>query len=318
MRTFISALFTALIALAPMAAHADSQPTDITTACGLAANGMAGAQLFGVGTLSEFATVNKATGAAHTFGPSDCGAAVIRSNSGTAMTDPLPAPAAGYKTHVSNADSTATDTLSTPSGVIHFGASSASTFALTPGQAADLVSDGVDYYVLNGSTGTGGGIASVFGRTSPAITAQAGDYSVAQVTGAAPLASPALTGTPTAPTAAQGSNNTTLATTAYADRIFSATQPGSVPPSGGTSTSLFLNQAGSFSAPSVSLSANQTWTGTNTFGPTIATLATAQTASFTTSAAQCGETVPITATGAITVTLLSTQPAGCYTRSRGL
>ena len=35
----------------------------------------------------------------------------------------------------------------------------------------------------------------------------------------APLASPALTGTPTAPTAAKGTNSTQLATTAYADRL---------------------------------------------------------------------------------------------------
>lgn len=39
-------------------------------------------------------------------------------------------------------------------------------------------------------------VRSVFGRTG-AVTAQSGDYTVAQVTGAAPLASPALTGTPT-------------------------------------------------------------------------------------------------------------------------
>jgi len=36
--------------------------------------------------------------------------------------------------------------------------------------------------------------------------------------GKAPLNSPALTGTPSGPTAASGSNNTQLATTAYADR----------------------------------------------------------------------------------------------------
>lgn len=39
-------------------------------------------------------------------------------------------------------------------------------------------------------------VRSIFGRTG-AVTAQSGDYTVAQVTGAAPLASPALTGTPT-------------------------------------------------------------------------------------------------------------------------
>ena len=64
-----------------------------------------------------------------------------------------------------------------------------------------------------GGTGV---VESVFGR-SGVVTAQTGDYTVAQVTGAAPLASPALTGTPTAPTKAPATNNTDIATTAYAD-----------------------------------------------------------------------------------------------------
>jgi hypothetical protein len=58
-------------------------------------------------------------------------------------------------------------------------------------------------------------VSSVLGRTG-AVVAQAGDYSVAQVTGAAPLAAPALTGVPTAPTAAAATNTTQLATTAFA------------------------------------------------------------------------------------------------------
>ena len=52
---------------------------------------------------------------------------------------------------------------------------------------------------------------------------------VADVTGAAPLASPALTGTPTAPTASAGTNTTQIATTAYADAGLS----GKVAASGG-------------------------------------------------------------------------------------
>jgi hypothetical protein len=64
------------------------------------------------------------------------------------------------------------------------------------------------------STGGGGAVSSVFTRTG-AVVAVSGDYAVAQVTGAAPLASPALTGVPTAPTASTGDNSTTLATTAF-------------------------------------------------------------------------------------------------------
>lgn len=44
------------------------------------------------------------------------------------------------------------------------------------------------------NAGGGGAVTSVFGRTG-AVVAQAGDYSVGLVTGAAPLASPAFTGT---------------------------------------------------------------------------------------------------------------------------
>jgi hypothetical protein len=69
-------------------------------------------------------------------------------------------------------------------------------------------------YVSGG--GGGGAVSSVFGR-SGAVAAASGDYTVAQVTGAAPLASPAFTGTPTAPTATPLTSTTQLASTAYAD-----------------------------------------------------------------------------------------------------
>ena len=55
----------------------------------------------------------------------------------------------------------------------------------------------------------GGIVTSVAGRTG-AVT-----LAVADVSGAAPAASPALTGTPTAPTAAANTNTTQLATTAF-------------------------------------------------------------------------------------------------------
>ncbi len=66
---------------------------------------------------------------------------------------------------------------------------------------------------LEGTAGSGA-VASVFGRTGT-VTAGSGDYSVSQVTGAAPLASPAFTGTPSAPTPAASDNSTAVATTAY-------------------------------------------------------------------------------------------------------
>ena len=58
------------------------------------------------------------------------------------------------------------------------------------------------------------GVSSFNSRTG-AITPTTGDYTVSQVTGAAPLASPTLTGTPAAPTAAVDTNTTQLATAAF-------------------------------------------------------------------------------------------------------
>ncbi len=76
-------------------------------------------------------------------------------------------------------------------------------------------------------------VSSVFGRTG-AISANSGDYSVAQVTGAAPLASPAFTGTPTAPTQTAGDNSTKIAT----DAFVLANAGGGGPPSGSAGGSL--------------------------------------------------------------------------------
>lgn len=67
----------------------------------------------------------------------------------------------------------------------------------------------------------GAAITSVFGRTG-AVTAQSGDYGVGQVTGAAPLTSPAFTGTPTATTAVAHDNSTKIATTAYVDGTYTS------------------------------------------------------------------------------------------------
>lgn len=74
------------------------------------------------------------------------------------------------------------------------------------------------FWTALGSIG-GGAVSSVFTRIGDVVAAS-GDYAVGQVTGAAPLASPALTGAPTAPTPAPFDNSTKLATTAYVDKNF--------------------------------------------------------------------------------------------------
>ncbi|HTS37815.1 MAG TPA: hypothetical protein VMH04_19225 [Candidatus Solibacter sp.] len=76
------------------------------------------------------------------------------------------------------------------------------------------------FFDMPGSSVGPSSVSSVFGRTG-AVTATSGDYSVSQITGAAPLASPTFTGTVTLPsgsvgtTQSAGDNSTKLATTAY-------------------------------------------------------------------------------------------------------
>lgn len=90
--------------------------------------------------------------------------------------------------------------------------------------------------------GSGSSVPSVFGR-SGAVTANSGDYTVSQVTGAAPLASPALTGTPTAPTQSCATN-TDIATQAYVANC----APGGSP--GGSTTQVQYNSSGTFAGNS--------------------------------------------------------------------
>jgi hypothetical protein len=82
--------------------------------------------------------------------------------------------------------------------------------------SADLSAANISGTVAVGKGGTGATTLTgyVKGTGTTAMTASA-TIPVADVTGAAPLASPALTGTPTAPTASTGTNNTQVATTEF-------------------------------------------------------------------------------------------------------
>jgi hypothetical protein len=87
-----------------------------------------------------------------------------------------------------------------------------STTAFTP-----LVSNATEGVVAIAATASG---VTSFNTRTGAVTPASGDYTVAQVTGAAPLASPALTGTPTAPTPTAGNSSTDIATTAFVATSF--------------------------------------------------------------------------------------------------
>lgn len=69
---------------------------------------------------------------------------------------------------------------------------------------------------------TGTGVVTTFNTRNGAVTLLAADLTGA---GGALLAGPAFTGTPTAPTAAQGNNSTRIATTAYVDAFVPSNIP---------------------------------------------------------------------------------------------
>lgn len=88
----------------------------------------------------------------------------------------------------------ATNTMSNQTTIGNASVTSLKLFGCPAGQAAYDDGSGTCY-----TPGSGGGaVSSVFGRTG-AVAAQSGDYSVSQVTGAAPLASPTFTGTVSLP-----------------------------------------------------------------------------------------------------------------------
>jgi len=104
-------------------------------------------------------------------------------------------------------------------------AAAQSASGVTPGTYGDstdipvlvINADGVITSASTVAAAGGGAVSSVFGRTA-AVTAQTGDYSVAQVTGAAPIDSPTFTTTAAAPTPATGDNSTKIATTAFVNK----------------------------------------------------------------------------------------------------
>lgn len=97
-------------------------------------------------------------------------------------------------------------------------------------------------------------VTTVAGRTGDVVLA------VADVSGAAPLASPALTGVPTAPTATLGTNTTQIATTAFVQAAVVASMAGVS--SFNTRTGAVVLQAADVTGVGGALLASPTFTGT--------------------------------------------------------
>jgi hypothetical protein len=59
------------------------------------------------------------------------------------------------------------------------------------------------------------------------------------------------------------------------------------------------------------LDGNNTWSGTQTFGPVVGSISTQGGTTYTLAATDCGTTVKFTNSSAITVTTVNSLPAGC-------
>jgi len=151
---------------------------------------------------------------------------------------------------------------------------------------------------VTAAVASGGAVSSVFGRTG-AVTAQSGDYTVGQITGAAPTASPTFTGTPAAPTAAPGTNTTQLATTAFVAAAVTA---------GGGVNSVF-GRTGTVTAQSGDYSVGQITGAAPTASPTFTGTPVAPTAAPGTNTTQLATTAfvqaAVTGLGSGTVTSVS-------------
>ena len=169
------------------------------------------------------------------------------------------------------------------------------------------------FFDMPGSVSTGAPVvASVFGRTG-VVMAVAGDYSVAQITGAAPLASPTFTGTVTLP---DGTTNTssgfTLAKALTLPSGSTATTPATSDSSTKIATTAWVNAqgygmgSGNVSGPASSVNSDiVTFSGTN--GKTIQDSGTALSA--------LAPAASPTLTGTVTLPDGSTVSSGAWSLS---
>jgi len=149
------------------------------------------------------------------------------------------------------ADRTLNVTYGTSAGTACVGNDSRLSDARTPVAHTHTASDVTDF---NAAAAAAAPVDSVAGKTG-VVT-----LGVADITGAAPLASPGLTGTPTAPTAAAATNTTQIATTAYvksqgyvtSSGVTGVTGAAPITSSGGATPSIGINAATTSAAGSMS------------------------------------------------------------------
>jgi hypothetical protein len=136
------------------------------------------------------------------------------------------------------------------------------------GIAYSMVSGSEAYVYCNGSNAVTGRSISTNGNT---LISAVQPSSVAQSLGIAPTVSPALTGTPTAPTAPQGTNTTQLATTAFVNAEIANDAPTKT--GGGASGTWGINISGNAATATNATNATNL-TGTSTANISSSALAT--------------------------------------------
>jgi hypothetical protein len=194
--------------------------TYVDTTTGALATDMPNAATTGT-TLNKLAKLTGAPSTAVIAATSDTGGVVGVVVDGAGITQSAQIARAGQAVCVFDGATTAGDYVqisSTTAGDCHDVGAGYPTSGQVLGMVLSTNAGAGNFVMLIGagaqaSTGSGA-VTSVFGRNGT-VTASSGDYSVGQVTGAAPSASPTFTGTPSAPTPAASDNSTKLATTAY-------------------------------------------------------------------------------------------------------
>ena len=165
----------------------------------------------------------------------------------------------------------------------------------TPALGDDSTTIPTTHWVKQQGFITSAPVSSVFSRTG-AITAQSGDYTVSQITGAAPLASPTFTGTPAAPTPATADNSTKIATTAFVKAQGYVTSTTSPVTSVFTRTGAVTAQTGDYTVSQITGAAplaSPTFTGTPAAPTAAADTNTTQVATTAFVLGQAGSATPL-------------------------
>lgn len=119
------------------------------------------------------------------------------------------------------------------------------------------------------------GVSSFNGRTGP-VTPQSGDYSVGQVTGAAPNASPNLSGDPTTPTGSFGDSSNQIANDAFVAAAIAGITDAVISVNGHTGVVVLgvsdISGAAPLASPAFTLIPTAPTAGPNTTGAQLATL----------------------------------------------